>query len=469
MAVLTSAQEPTAHVLNDVHGRLNPTAVRQVVAARSVEQVQELVLRARDEGRRISMAGGRHAMGGQQFGAGTLHLDTRGLDRVIAFDGETGRIEAQAGIEWPQLIQAYHAAQHAVVHWGIAQKQTGADRLSLGGAVSANIHGRGLTLRPFVQDIESLTLVDADGALIRCDRTHDSELFALAIGGYGLFGVVVSVELRLTRRRKLQRLVELRTVDDLIETFDRRIADGCLYGDFQFAIDPASNDFLRRGVFCCYQPVDPTRKIPDDQIRLSPAEWSDLLYLAHRRKQQAFERFSEFYLRSSGQLYWSDTLQLSYYLDDYHRQLDLRLADRPCGTEMITELYVPRQHLSRFLDDCRTVLRRTAADLIYGTVRLIERDDESYLPWARDRYACVIFNLHTEHTPKGLRSSEVSFRALIDAALRYGGSFYLTYHRYADRGQVSAAHPRFESFLQMKRKYDPSELFHSDWYGHYRI
>ena len=38
--------------------------------------------------------------------------------------------------------------------------------------------------------------------------------------------------------------------------------------------------------------------------------------------------------------------------------------------------------------------------MIYGTVRLIERDDETFLAWARDRYACVIFNLHVEHTPR---------------------------------------------------------------------
>ena len=44
---------------------------------------------------------------------------------------------------------------------------------------------------------------------------------------------------------------------------------------------------------------------------------------------------------------------------------------------------------------------RTGVDVIYGTVRLIERDDESFLAWARDRWACVIFNLHTVHTRRG--------------------------------------------------------------------
>ena len=48
-------------------------------------------------------------------------------------------------------------------------------------------------------------------------------------------------------------------------------------------------------------------------------------------------------------------------------------------------------------DVARDVLRR-GANIVYGTVRLIERDDESFLAWAREPYACVIFNLHVEHT-----------------------------------------------------------------------
>jgi hypothetical protein len=46
--------------------------------------------------------------------------------------------------------------------------------------------------------------------------------------------------------------------------------------------------------------------------------------------------------------------------------------------------------------------RDNHVDCIYGTIRLIERDDESFLAWAKQPYACTIFNLHTSHTPDGL-------------------------------------------------------------------
>jgi hypothetical protein len=41
--------------------------------------------------------------------------------------------------------------------------------------------------------------------------------------------------------------------------------------------------------------------------------------------------------------------------------------------------------LKDFLDEVRDDFRKNTVELIYGTVRLIERDDESFLPWARQR------------------------------------------------------------------------------------
>src|SRR5437762_7698505 len=83
-------------------------------------------------------------------------------------------------------------------------------------------------------------------------------------------------------------------------------------------------------------------------------------------------------------------------------------------------------------------------------------------------YACVIFNLLTFHTPGGIEASARSFRGLIDLAIARGGSYYLTYHKFAKPEQVMACYPKFKQFLDLKRKYDPAERFQSDWYRYYR-
>lgn len=455
----------------DVHSALNRARVR-IIRPGSAEDVAGCVQRAVADGRPVSIAGGRHAMGGQQFLDGHDLLDLRGLDRILGFDHECGLVRAQAGIQWPALVEGIHEAQRclepgAAPRWGIAQKQTGANNLTLGGALAANIHGRGLLMPPFVGDVECFTLIDANGQQRTCSRQENAELFFLAIGGYGLFGVVTDVTLRLAPRRVLRRLVRVIDIEDAVPAAERRIREGYLYGDFQFDVDPDSPDFLTKGVFCGYRPIDDDRQPPEGQRSLSSDDWLDLLTLAHTDKRQAFTRYAQHYLATDGQLYQSDTHQLSEYLDDYHPQIDARLGATCRGSEVITELYVAPDRLVGFLHAAARLLTEQRAQVIYGTIRLIQPDTETVLAWARQRSACVIFNLHVDHTTHTINRAAGTFRDLIDLAADMGGSYFLTYHRWATPEQLERCYPRAHEFFAAKRRLDSRGIFDSDWHRHY--
>jgi FAD/FMN-containing dehydrogenase len=436
-------------VVNDVHSRLNATEVDAVVPVDSLESIGTALDLARSTRRPVSISGGRHAMGGQQFCTGGVALDTRPMSCVLSIDQEKGLVEVEAGTQWPELVEALSHTP-----WAIRQKQTGADDLCIGGAVSSNVHGRGLAYRPFVADLESLVLVGPNGIARRCSRDENPDLFRLVCGGYGLFGVVYSATLRLDRRRKLERVVRLADAHELEELFAHRIADRYLYGDFQFEIDPASHGFLQHGICSCYRPVPDDTPLGAD-TKLSAEDWSRLLHLAHADKTRAYELYAKHYLATSGQVYLSDRNQLATYVPGYHWA---------GSSEMITELYVPRPLLADFLAAAARDLRALEADVVYGTVRLIERDDETALAWAREPWACTVLNLHVEHTPVAIERAAVAFRRLIDLALERGGSFYLTYHRWATRQQLLTAYPQLPAFLEAKLEHDPGELFQSDWY-----
>jgi FAD/FMN-containing dehydrogenase len=187
--------------VNDVHSKLNPTRLHRIETPETPDRLRAAIAGARAAGRAVCIAGGRHAMGGQQFLAGGVMIDTRRLRKTLAFDAEAGIVETEAGIQWPELIAHLNRVQAGEARqWAIAQKQTGADRLTIGGALSANAHGRGLTMQPFNSDVESFTLIDGNGDMRTCSRSENAELFRLAIGGYGLFGIIYSVRLRLVRR-----------------------------------------------------------------------------------------------------------------------------------------------------------------------------------------------------------------------------------------------------------------------------
>jgi FAD/FMN-containing dehydrogenase len=407
-------------------------------------------------------------MGGQQFATDSICIDSRQLTRVLSFDREHGLIEAEAGIQWPKLINFYLDAQQDQAHqWGIAQKQTGADTFTLGGSLSSNVHGRGLAMKPLISNVESFTLINHDGKTVPCSRSQNPELFRTVIGGYGLFGLISRVTLRLTRRQKLRRVVEVIRSENANKRFAERIADGFLYGDFQFSIDEKSPDFLKVGVFSCYQPITDDAPMTATK-RLNEDDWLGLMALAYTDRAKGFQRYVDYYLSTNGQTYWSDTNQLSAYLPNYAQVLKEKIGGKDDSTLIITEIYVPREALADFLAQAAELLRTLGVLVIYGTVRLIEKDDESFLPWAKESFACIIFNLLTVHTPKGMEASAQAFRALIDLAISRGGSYYLTYHRFATREQVTKCYPRFADFIALKKKHDPDELFQSDWYRHYR-
>jgi FAD/FMN-containing dehydrogenase len=321
-------------------------------------------------------------------------------------------------------------------------------------------------MKPLISNIESFTMITADGKSIRCSREENSELFRLAIGGYGIFGLIDTVTLQLVPRQKLRRVVEIARADDLPKRFEERIAQKFLYGDFQFSVDEKSPDFLQRGVFSCYEPISADAPIVAKK-ELRDDDWLDLLRLAYTDREKAFKRYSDYYLSTNGQTYWSDTSQLSAYLPNYA----LKIRELIGGEEsslIITEIYVPRPALPDFLAQAADLLRSNRTNVIYGTVRLVEKDDESFLAWAKESYACIIFNLLTLHTPIGIEASARSFRGLIDLAIARSGSYYLTYHKFAKPDQVVASYPQFKKFLNLKRTYDSAERFQSDWYRYYR-
>ncbi|MCS5548764.1 MAG: FAD-binding oxidoreductase [SAR86 cluster bacterium] len=457
------------NLLNDLHSRLNPSLVDSIHYPKSTLDVLRLIKTAKQTNKSISISGGQHSMGGQQYGVGTLHISMSKMNDVLSFDRNKGIVTVEAGIQWPELIDHLIRVQkYSRRQWGITQKQTGADRLSIGGALSSNVHGRGLVLQPMVQDVESFRLVNAKGKVLNVSRTENSELFSLVIGGYGLFGVITEVDVRLTPRQKIVRVVEVINLEDFPEKTAQRIADGYLYGDLQFKTDGSAKDFLKKGVYSFYKPVPPETLIPEQQGEISGGKWKDLIVLAHSDKAQVFDEYTNYYLSTDGQIYWTDTHQLGYYDENYESFLAKNLAGYKPGSLMISEVYVPREKIYDFMDDLSEANKTQNMDIIYGTVRLIKTDNETFLPWAKKDYACIVLNLRVEHTEDGIEKGKSDFRLLIDVALSHGGSYFLTYHKWARKDQLLEAYPQFPRFLKLKLKYDPEEMFQSDWYRFYK-
>ncbi len=455
-------------IVNDKHSKLNSTRVACIVRINSLEQLKETVQSAKAKKSSIAVCGGRHAAGGQQFAENSYLVDTTDLNKVLSFDKEKGLITVQSGILWTDFLNYLEKNQDVggETLWGISQKQTGADNLSIGGTLGANAHGQGLLLKPFIDNVESFVLINSKAQTVNCSRAENSELFKLVIGGYGLFGIIYSVTLKLVPRKKVRRKIQMSDTKSLPEKYKDAVASGALYGSFNSNIDDTSEDYLTGGIFSAYYPV--SRKEPVISKRMEDQAWLEFVCGAHNNKKETFKRYVEFYKDSDGTCNWSDIWQCGPYLEDYHKIIDERLHYKDAASEVLTEIYVPLNAVDDFMRAVREYFLANKVNLIFTTIRFIQKDTESFLAWAKQDYACVIFNLDTIHTDAGIAHARAALCHLIDLAIARGGSYYLTYHRFASKEQVLACYPQMPEFLKLKLKYDPDEVFQSNWYRHYK-
>ena len=125
-----------------------------------------------------------------------LAVDASGLDRVLRFDAARQLLEVQAATSWSVLVD-YLAASAPELSLLMADEGLPATVEESVTANAASPDGR-----PICAHIEALALVTADGELRRASRDSNRELFALAVGGQGVFGIPYSVTLRVASLRE---------------------------------------------------------------------------------------------------------------------------------------------------------------------------------------------------------------------------------------------------------------------------
>ena len=451
--------------LNDIQSKLNETYVKSVSYPKSVEEIREVLKDSLQNGSKICPAGTLHSMGGQQFGDEVVSIQTNKLNRIWNLDEHSKTIWIEGGVTWPALVGWLKTNQsNAASPLTIIQKQTGADNLSVGGALSANIHGRVLNKRPIIDDVVAFNIITPSGERLHCSRKENFNLFSLTIGGYGMFGIIDSIQLKLTEQTTFVRQVEETSINNVIEVLETHADKGALYGDFQYVTDENSPYYLSRGILSVYSP---SKEKESENIGLSIDQWKQLYFLAHTDKKEAYKQYATHYKSTNGQTYKSDEHQFSPYIAEASDLLNQKLRLDYYRSLMISELYVPRRSFVSFMKSAAKSLRKTNGNVIYGTVRLINSEKESFLNWAKEDYACIIFNLLVDHTQDGIKIAKTQFQGLIDAALNEGGSYYLTYHKWARKDQVESAYPQFIDFINEKEFRDPSNLFTSNWYKHH--
>lgn len=158
-----------------------------------IAEARERVLEAAPGGGLIAHGAGR-AYGDAALNAEGRVMLTRRLDRLLAFDSESGILETEPGVTFGDLIAVF------LRRGWLAPATPGTALATLGGAVANDIHGKNHDrVGSFGDHLAWIDLLLASGEVVRVGEAERPELFRATIGGLGLTGVIVGLGLRMMR------------------------------------------------------------------------------------------------------------------------------------------------------------------------------------------------------------------------------------------------------------------------------
>ena len=158
---------------------------------------------------------------GRSYGDASVNgdgvIDMSRLNRMLAFDAETGVLECEAGVSLAEIVATFAPRGFFL------PVLPGTKFITVGGAIANDVHGKNHhqdgTFGRFVKDFVLLT---ARGEILRCSPRSNRDVFWATIGGVGLTGIVLTARLQLRPIETAYVLVDYlraRNIDEALAAF----------------------------------------------------------------------------------------------------------------------------------------------------------------------------------------------------------------------------------------------------------
>jgi len=456
IALLIAVSAAHADIMvNDV-SRLNPVKVGKIFKIATLDDIFDAVAYARERQLTVAIAGKRHSQGGQTAVTDGVVLDMTEYNKVSWLSEDDKTITVQSGATWAQIQKFINSQKLALT---VMQSS---NIFTVGGSMSVNAHGRDPRWGPIVDSIVSFHLVLASGKEVEVSRSKNYALFQSVIGGYGLFGVISEVKLKLTDNLWLNKSAVRIKAEHYIEHLHTVLSDRLALHYGRCAIAP--NDYFFRD--CIAVDYLETQREPVD------TELVDEKYVTRDR----------FFFNLSRDYQWAKSVRWSLQanLVDVPGEIESisrNNAMRPPikflkyqsarNTDILQEYFVPIDRFNAYLEEMRQVLLQHQVNVLSMTLRYVKQSDDSYLNYATQESIAIVLYMNVGLDQAAQQVATAWTRELVDVTLKYEGKYYLTYQRYPTLKQFRKAYPNWKRFQQIKNRYDPERMFVNEFYKQY--
>jgi FAD/FMN-containing dehydrogenase len=448
-------------ILNDA-SRLSPTpVVKHVTIAKAetddlIARIRAELKEAAAEHRPVAASVARHSMGGQSLPRDGTAISLDG--GPLEMDTAAKTYRTSAANRWWDVIRILDPRGFSP-----AVMQSNSD-FGVGSTFCINAHGWPVPHGPFGSTVKAIRMVLADGTLVQCSRTENAELFSLAMGGYGLFGIIVDLDVEMTPNVLLEPRFERMTPEKFADAFTHAIDTDTSLAMAYGRMSVSRKTFFDDALMVTYRPVaNPPATLPP---------------VASAGKLTGFE--NDIYRAQTG---WEVAKGLRWFMESRigpaitgsHATRNSLMAEPVSNlaqkdlrrTDILHEYFVAPEHFSEFVAACRDIIPKSRAEFLNVTLRYVAEDHTPVLTIAPVRRIAAVMSFSQETSPEGEIDMMQLTEALIDRVTAIGGAFYLPYRLHARRDQVEKAYPAAAAFAAAKRRHDPNLLFRNAMWDTY--
>lgn len=453
-------KEIPAGYTNDA-SQLNLTKVDTIIKVPNtkteIENQLRLILKyAQQNHLKISIAGAQHSMGGHTIYPNGIVLNMLSY-KHMNLDPSTNILTIGSGALWEDAIEYLDKYGKS-----IAVMQAFSS-FSVGGSISVNGHGWQKDLPPISSSVLSFTLMNAKGEILECSREKNQELFKLALGGYGLFGVILDVKLKVVDNIALRYKYLRLSPENFIRYYKKYISGNSNVNLVFGRLRISEKKFLEEATINFFEKTN-EKPLLLAQQNAENQETKRLVFRSTVNSEYG-KRLRWDLETGMNKISRNNVFSRNELLNDHVSLIENK---DPNSTDLLQEYFIPERHFSDFIKTIKPILRKSKIDLLNITIRGVQKDQDTYLNYARESTFGFVFLFNQKKTQKQENEMKILTNQLVDAALGHKGTFYLPYRLHIDRDKMRKSYPQADNFFTLKRKYDSLEVFSNKFYEHYK-
>lgn len=334
---------------------------------------------------------------------------------------------------------------------------------SVGGSISVNGHGWQKDLPPISSSVISFTLMNVKGEIITCSREENKELFQLAIGGYGLFGIILDVKLKVVDNIALQYKYIRLSPENYVANYKKFALQNpnvnLIFGRLRIS----NKQFLEEATINYFEKVN-QEPLPLAQQNKKNEEVKRLVFRSTVNSEYG-KRLRWDLETGMNKVSRNNVFSRNELLNDHVSLIENK---DPNSTDLLQEYFIPESNFNAFIKAIKPILLESKIDLLNITIRGVRKDEDSYLNYARENVFGFVFLFNQKKTDKQEKEMKLLTNLLVDVAIKNRGTFYLPYRLHIDKEKMRMVYPQADTFFELKRKYDPEEIFNNKFYEHYK-